>query len=157
MSHKLTCALRGCETVSTVHHPYPRRLVNLMISRCNYKGTTFSLVSLKTPSVGLARVCQPTTLTTYQFHAQPTEPTRRQLFHCAYKSKCTSGGERGELIYETDQDARRLAQGCNIWILVSLRVFQAKRQYLKMPWVKTKNTTPHTQNAISYPSGMFGL
>ena len=35
--------------------------------------------------------------------------------------------------YETDGDARRLAQGCKFWILVSLRVFRAKRQYYKPP------------------------
>ena len=30
-------------------------------------------------------------------------------------------------------DARRLAYGCKFWILVSLRVFRAKRQYFKPP------------------------
>ena len=39
----------------------------------------------------------------------------------------------GELLYETDGDARRLAKGCKFWILVSLRVFRAKRQYFKPP------------------------
>ena len=39
----------------------------------------------------------------------------------------------GGLIYETDGDARRLAEGCKFWILVSLRVFRAKRQYFKPP------------------------
>ena len=33
----------------------------------------------------------------------------------------------GALPYETDGDARRLAYGCKFWILVSLRVFRAKR------------------------------
>ena len=33
----------------------------------------------------------------------------------------------GGLPYETDGDARRLALGCKFWILVSLRVFRAKR------------------------------
>ena len=37
----------------------------------------------------------------------------------------------GGLIYETDGDARRLADGCKFWILVLLRVFRAKRQYFK--------------------------
>ena len=41
------------------------------------------------------------------------------------------GGGRLVLLYETDGDARRLAQGCKFWILVSLRVFRAKRQYFK--------------------------
>ena len=40
---------------------------------------------------------------------------------------------RGGLPYETDGDARRLAQGCTFWILASLRVFPAKRQYVKPP------------------------
>ena len=40
---------------------------------------------------------------------------------------------RGGLPYETDGDARRLAYGCKFWILVSLRVFRAKRQYFKVP------------------------
>ena len=39
----------------------------------------------------------------------------------------------GGLPYETDGDARRLAYGCKFWILVSLRVFRAKRQYFKPP------------------------
>ena len=39
----------------------------------------------------------------------------------------------GGLPYETDGDARLLAQGCKFWILVSLRVFRAKRQYFKPP------------------------
>ena len=40
----------------------------------------------------------------------------------------------GGLIYETDGDARRLAWGGGkFWILVSLRVFRAKRQYFKPP------------------------
>ena len=36
-------------------------------------------------------------------------------------------------MYETDRDARRLAWGCKFWILVALRMFRAKRQYLKPP------------------------
>ena len=40
---------------------------------------------------------------------------------------------RGGLPYETDGDARRLAKGCKFWILVSLRVFQVKRQYFMPP------------------------
>ena len=39
----------------------------------------------------------------------------------------------GGLPYETDGDARRLAQGCKFLILVSLRLFRAKRQYFKPP------------------------
>ena len=39
----------------------------------------------------------------------------------------------GGLPYETDGDARRLAQGYKFWILVSLRVFRAKHQYFKLP------------------------
>ena len=35
--------------------------------------------------------------------------------------------------YETDGDARCLAQGSEFWIFVSLRVFRAKRQYFKPP------------------------
>ena len=36
-------------------------------------------------------------------------------------------------MYETDGNARCLAEGCKFWILVSLWVFQAKRQYFKPP------------------------
>ena len=39
----------------------------------------------------------------------------------------------GELPYETDGDARHLAYECEFWILVSLRVFWAKRQYTMPP------------------------
>ena len=39
----------------------------------------------------------------------------------------------GGLPYETDGDARCLALGCKFWILVSLRVFRAKRRYFKPP------------------------
>ena len=39
----------------------------------------------------------------------------------------------GVLPYETDGDACRLAYGYKFWILVSLRVFRAKRQYFKLP------------------------
>ena len=42
-------------------------------------------------------------------------------------------GGGGGLPYETYGDARRLALGCKLWILVSLRVFWAKRQYFKPP------------------------
>ena len=41
----------------------------------------------------------------------------------------TGGTGEGGLSYETDGDARRLAWGCKFWILVSLKVFWAKRQY----------------------------
>ena len=44
-----------------------------------------------------------------------------------------SGSPGGGLICETDGDARRLAQACKFWNLVSLRVFWAKRQYFKPP------------------------
>ena len=37
----------------------------------------------------------------------------------------------GRLPYETDGDARRLAQRCKFWIFFSLTVFREKRQYLK--------------------------
>ena len=40
---------------------------------------------------------------------------------------------RGGLIYETDGDARRLAEGCKFWILVSLRVFRTRHKYFKPP------------------------
>ena len=33
-----------CETGPTVYHLYPRRLENLTICRCHYKGSTFSSV-----------------------------------------------------------------------------------------------------------------
>ena len=39
----------------------------------------------------------------------------------------------GRLIYETDGDARPLAQGCKFWSLVSLRVFRAKCSHFKPP------------------------
>ena len=40
---------------------------------------------------------------------------------------------RGGLPYETNGDARRLAKGCKFLILVSRRVFRAKRQYFMPP------------------------
>ena len=43
------------------------------------------------------------------------------------------GGGGGGLPHETDGDARRLALGLKFWILVSLRVFRAKRQYFVLP------------------------
>ena len=46
-----------------------------------------------------------------------------------YQNRSPGGG----LPFETDGDARRLAEGCKFWILVSLRVFRAKRQYFKPP------------------------
>ena len=46
---------------------------------------------------------------------------------------CSLPGGGGGLIYETDGDARHLTQVCKFWILVSLRVFQAKQQYFKPP------------------------
>ena len=39
-------------------------------------------------------------------------------------------GERGDSAYERGGDARRLAQGCEFRILVSLRVFWAKHHYI---------------------------
>ena len=39
------------------------------------------------------------------------------------------GGGGGELPYEMDGDARRLAYGFKSRILVSLKVFRMKRQY----------------------------
>ena len=38
-----TCPLKGCETGPLAHRPYPGGLESLTISRCNYKGSTFSL------------------------------------------------------------------------------------------------------------------
>ena len=41
------------------------------------------------------------------------------------------GGRGGEKsAYESGGDARRLAWGCKFWILVSLRVFWAKRHHI---------------------------
>ena len=48
-------------------------------------------------------------------------------------SPAPGGGGGGGLPYETDGDARRLAYRCKFWILVSLRVFWAKRQYFMQP------------------------
>ena len=45
-----------CETGPTVYSPFPRRLERLTIFGCNYKGSTFSSVQLKTLSVGPAGV-----------------------------------------------------------------------------------------------------
>ena len=44
-----------------------------------------------------------------------------------------SGQARGGLLYEINGDTRRLAYGGTFWILVSRRVFRAKRQYFKPP------------------------
>ena len=40
---------------------------------------------------------------------------------------------RGGLPHETDGDARHLTKGCKFWIMVLLRVFQAKCQYSMLP------------------------
>ena len=53
-------------------------------------------------------------------------------FRANWQKTGPKGPEEG-LPNETDGDARRLAQGCKFWILVSLRVFRAKRQYFKPP------------------------
>ena len=42
--------------------------------------------------------------------------------------KCPGGG--GNSAYERDGDARRLAKGCKFRILVSVRVFWAKRHHI---------------------------
>ena len=64
------------------------------------------------------------------------------------QKSCMAGfPARGKgLIYETDGDARRLAQGCKFWILVSLRVFRAKRQYFKPPPRSRLGFREETQN-----------
>ena len=46
---------------------------------------------------------------------------------------CGDAWGGGGLPYETDGDAHCLAKGCKFWILVSLRVFRAKRQYVMPP------------------------
>ena len=59
-------------------------------------------------------------------------PTIALFFFLPLRHKgCEAWGEG--LRYETDGDAGRLAQGCKFWILVSLRVFRAKRRYFKPP------------------------
>ena len=50
---------------------------------------------------------------------------------------------RGGLPYETDGDACRLAWGCKFWILVSVRVFRAKRQ-------ETQNYAKRTRSQIFF-------
>ena len=45
------------------------------------------------------------------------------------REKSRGGG--GELVYDRGGDAR-LAQGCKFRILVSLKVFWAKRQYIQL-------------------------
>ena len=47
---------KGCETGPTVCSPYTRRLESLTTCGCNYKGSTFSSIILKTLSVGAAGV-----------------------------------------------------------------------------------------------------
>ena len=44
--------------------------------------------------------------------------------------KCPRGGGGGNSAYERDGDARRLAKGCKFRILVSFRVFWAKRHHI---------------------------
>ena len=43
---------------------------------------------------------------------------------------CTARGGGGDSTYERGGDARLLAEGCKFWILVSLRVFWAKRHHI---------------------------
>ena len=71
------------------------------------------------------------------------------------------GDRGGGLIFETDGDACRLAQGCKFWILVLLRVFLAKRQYFKPPRSRlgfreeTKNSNFLFSSFFSFLSGLF--
>ena len=43
-SHRFITCARACETGPTVYRPYPRRLENLNVCGCSYKGSTFSSV-----------------------------------------------------------------------------------------------------------------
>ena len=61
--------------------------------------------------------------------------------------------ERG-LPYETDGDARRLAWEYKFWILVSLRVFRAKRSRLGL-CKETQNYAKRTRSQIFFFSGLF--
>ena len=66
-----------CETGPTVFRPYPRRLESLTVCRCHYKGSTFCLFYLKTPSCWSGRGLNPW-LPAQQTGVLPTEPTRRR-------------------------------------------------------------------------------
>ena len=45
---------KSCDTGPTVFHPYLRSIENLTICRCHNKGSAFSPVIFKTPSIGLS-------------------------------------------------------------------------------------------------------
>ena len=66
------------------------------------------------------------------------------------------GGGVGVLPHETDGDACRLAKGFKIWIVVSIRVFRAKRQYVMPPRSRlgfreeTKNNAMINRNQIFF-------
>ena len=57
--------------------------------------------------------------------------SNQMVFVNGYPLRGEGGG--GEISYETAGDARRHAQGCKFWILVSFRVSRAKRQYFMPP------------------------
>ena len=46
-SHRIYVG-KSCEKQPTIYHPYPRRLENITVCRCPYKGSTFSSVISRT-------------------------------------------------------------------------------------------------------------
>ena len=72
---------------------------------------------------------------------------------------------RGGLLYKTDGEARRLALGCKLQILVSLRVFGMESYYISLPIQVSLSTAdkeiyknfPGTDHTEIFLKGQFKL
>ena len=84
---------------------------------------------------------------------------------CSYFFGCLNPGGGGGRLYKTDGEARRLALGCKLQILVSLRVFGMESYYISLPIQVSLSTAdkeinkncPDTDHTEIFLKGQFKL